>query len=291
MHEGQVETTPQLVRDLLESQFPDLAGLPIRRVESGTDHDLYRVGDDLVARMPIIDWAVDQAEADERWLPMLAPHLPLPIPETVAVGRPGADFPWRWSLVRWIDGETPDEHNLDPVEAAAELGRFVVALHRAPTAGGPLKSGTSRGAPLANLDAHIRRLIVELDEVDVPAVAKAWDDAAAAPAWDRPPVWIHGDIQPGNLIVRERGLVGVIDFGGLGLGDPAVDLAPAWNLFDDEARDVFRQVVGYDEATWTRGQGWVLAPALQGLGYYRETKPDFAEACRLRIAAVLADRA
>ena len=136
MHEGQVETTAELVSELLESQFPELAALPVRPVaESGTDHDLYRVGDDLVARLPIIDWAIDQAEDDERWLPVLAPHLPLQVPETVAVGRPGAGFPWRWSLVRWIQGETAGDDNLDLVGAGVELARFISAVQRIPATG------------------------------------------------------------------------------------------------------------------------------------------------------------
>ena len=152
-----------------------------------------------------------------------------------------------------------------------------------------MKSGTSRGAPLANLDDHIRPLIAELaGEIDAAAVTRVWHEAVAAPAWAGAPVWIHGDIQPGNLIVRQRRLAAVIDFGGLGLGDPAVDLAPAWNLFDDEAREVFRDAVDHDEATWARARGWIIAPALQGLGYYRDTRPEFVESGRRRIAAVLA---
>lgn len=291
MHEGQVETSTELVRELLERQFPELADAPIRPVaESGTDHDLYRVGDDLVARLPIIDWAVDQAGTDARWLALLAPHLHLRIPKIMGVGEPAAGFPWRWSLVRWVAGETADDDNLDQTQAAVDLARFVTALHGIPADGGPVKSGTSRGAPLANLDAGVRPLIAELaSEIDAAAVTRVWDEAVAAPAWDGLPVWLHGDLQPGNLIVRDRHLTAVIDFGGIGLGDPAVDLIPAWNTFDREARKVFREAVGHDDATWARARGWILAPALQGLGYYRESRPEFVESGRRRIAAVLAD--
>ena len=291
MHDRQIETTTDLVRRLLATQFPHLSDLPIRPVEeSGTDHALYRLGEDLVARLPIIDWAVEQAESDERWLPVLAPHLTLPIPVPVAVGRPGEGYPWSWSVVPWFAGETP-KGNLDLTTAAVALAQFVRALHGINTAGGPVKSGSTRGVPLSNLDAGIGPLIEELrDEIDATAVTSVWDEAVAAPRWDAPFVWLHGDIQPGNLIVRERRLAAVIDFGGLGLGDPAPDLAPAWNLLDHSTRTIFRDTIGYDDATWARGKGWVLAPALQGLRYYRNSRPDFAAAVRHRINAVLGDR-
>lgn len=292
MHDRQVETTTGLVRRLLATQLPHLCDLPIEPVqEAGTDHALYRLGEDLVVRLPIIDWAVEQAETDQRWLPVLAPHLPLQVPVPVAVGQPGEGYPWPWSVVAWIDGETPDGANLDPASAAVDLARFVRALHGIDAAGGPVKSGTMRGVPLANLDAQIRLLIEELrDDIDTVAVTRVWDESVAAPRCNGPWVWIHGDLQPGNLIVRDRRLAAVIDFGGLGIGDPAPDLAPAWNLFDHPTRTTFRDIIGYDDATWARGKGWVLAPALQGLRYYRETRPDLSTAARHRIDAVLADR-
>lgn len=291
MHEGQVSVTGDQVSRLIASQFPRWADLRIRHVEeSGTDHALYRLGEELVARLPIIDWAVDQAENDHRWLPVLAPHLTLSVPVPLAVGRPGQGYPWPWSVVPWIAGETPTEDNLDCRVAAADLARFVTALHDIPPAAGPVKSGTTRGAPLSNLDAGIRSLIEQLgDEIDAVAVSRVWDEAVRAPCWGGPLVWIHGDIQPGNLIVRGGRLVAVIDFSGLGLGDPAPDLAPAWNFFAGKSRTIFRDAIGYDDATWARGKGWVLAPALQGLRYYRHSRPDLAAAARHRINEVLAD--
>lgn len=289
MHEGQVLTTPGLVQRLVATQLPHLSHLSVQPVaESGTDHALYRLGKNLVVRLPIIDWAVGQAESDMLWLPALAPHLTLQIPVPVTVGDPGEGYPWPWSVVPWIAGEALTTDNVDLSSAAVALGQFVKALHGIDTAGGPVTSGTARGVPLQNLDAGIRRLIEELrDEIDASAVTRVWDDAATAPGWDAPPVWIHGDLQPENLIVRERRLAAVIDFGGLGLGDPAPDLAPAWNAFADESRAVYRDTVGYDDATWARASGWVLAPALAGLGYYRNSRPDLAAAARDRIQAVL----
>ncbi|MGI8435090.1 MAG: aminoglycoside phosphotransferase family protein [Nocardioidaceae bacterium] len=291
MHTHQIETTTDLVRRLLATQCPHLSDRRIQPVaESGTDHALYRLGEDLVARLPIIYWAAEQAESDQRWLPVLAPQLTLPTPVPVAVGRPGEGYPWSWSVVPWFAGEVANEDNVDLATAAVDLAQFVRALHCIPTAEGPLKSGHARGAPLRNLDASIQLLIVELQgEIDATAVAKAWGEAVAAPSWDAPPVWIHGDIQPGNMIIQERRLAAIIDFGALGIGDPAPDLAPAWNLLDQRARTVFRDSLGCDEATWVRGKGWVLAPALQGLRYYRSSRPDFVAAAHHRISAVLAD--
>lgn len=292
MHDGQVATSIDLVRRLLASQLPHLADLPIRPVEeSGTDHALYRLGPDLVVRLPIIDWAVEQAESDQRWLPLLAPRVNLAIPVPVAVGRAGEGYPWPWSVVPWIAGETPGGDNVDLTAAAVALAQFVRALHAVPTAGGPVKSGTARGGPVHHLDSGVRPLIEELrGEIDASAVTRVWDEAMTAARWDAPLVWIHGDIAPGNLIVREHRLVAVIDFGGLGLGDPAPDLAPAWNLLDDRSRTIFREAVGYDDAAWARAKAWVIAPALQGLRYYRTSRPDLVAAARHRISAVLADR-
>lgn len=292
MHDGQVATSTGLVRRLLSTQLPHLADLPIRPVEeSGTDHALYRLGPDLVVRLPIIDWAVEQAESDQRWLPVLAPRINLAIPVPVAVGRPGEGYPWPWSVVPWIAGETPAGDNVDLTGAAVALAQFVRALHAVPTAGGPVKSGTARGVPVHHLDGGVRPLIEEMrGEIDASAVTRVWDEAMAAARWDAPLVWIHGDIAPGNLIVRERRLVAVIDFGGLGLGDPAPDLAPAWNLLDDRSRTIFREAVGYDDAAWARAKAWVIAPALQGLRYYRTSRPDLVTAARHQISAVLSDR-
>lgn len=292
MHQEQVETTSDLVRRLLVAQFPHLCGLPVRPVaEQGTDHALYRLGDGLVVRLPIIDWAVEQAERDSRWLPVLAPHLPVPVPVPVAVGQPGQGYPWPWSVVPWLPGRSADRDHLDPEHAATDLARFIRALHAVDPAGGPVKCGRQRGAPLHNLDAAVRAQIGELgDEIDTAAVTRTWGAAVAAPVWDGPPVWIHGDIAPGNLIVRAGRLSAVIDFSGLGIGDPAPDLMPAWNFFDDRSRAAFREHVGYDDATWARAKGWVLAPALTGLRYYLGSRPDLVAFARRQINAVLADR-
>lgn len=291
MHEDQVPTSVDLVRRLVAAQHPRWADLPVRPVaEAGTDHALYRLGKHLLVRLPIVAWAQAQADRDARWLPLLEPHLPLDLPVPVAQGEPGEGYPWRWSVVPWLEGEAAEPHRLDLPAAARDLAALVRALHAVPADGAPAKTGTDRGVPLRRLDPMIRAVIRDLSqEVDAAAVARAWGEAVAAEDWAGGPVLIHGDLQPGNLIARDRRLAAVIDFGGLGVGDPAPDLAPAWNLFDAETRAVFLDAVGYDDATQARAKGWVLAPALTGLGYYRDTRPDLASAGRRQIEAVVAD--
>jgi aminoglycoside phosphotransferase (APT) family kinase protein len=294
MHAGEVPTDITQVRRLLKVQFPQWAH---RRIEAlpplGTDHWLYRLGDDLLVRLPRIDWAVDQVDRDRSWLPHVAPHVPVPVPAPVAVGAPGEGYPWPWTVVPWIPGANPDPEQPQEVRhrrLAADLGQFVRALHAVEPAGGPVKTGFTRGGPLAGpRDEQTMAAITELGgRIDTDRVTTVWQQLRDVPAWDRPGVWIHGDLQSGNLIVRGNRLAGVIDFGGLGLGDPAVDLMPAWNLFGAEARRTFREACGYDEDTWRRGMGWALSTGLIGLPYYWDTFPAFVAESRRKIDAVLA---
>jgi aminoglycoside phosphotransferase (APT) family kinase protein len=291
MHADQVEISEQLVRELLARQLPEYAGLPLAPVaEHGTDHLLYRLGDDLLVRMPVYAGSADQAASDSRWLPVLAPHLPVAVPVPVAVGEPDESYPFPWSVVPWLRGRTPTADNADPHELAADLGAFVTALHAVDTTGGPLKTGTSRGAPVRAWDPFVREAIDEAGHrIDRARVLAAWDDCLAAPDWEGDPVWIHGDLLPGNLLVDGGRLSAVIDFGALGLGDPAPDLAPAWSTLPASVRSTFRQVVGYDDDTWRRGRGWALGPALTGIPYYWDTVPAFAERGLRTVAAVLED--
>lgn len=290
-HEGEIETSPALVRQLLAAQFPEWAELPVTRLPvGGTDHTLYRIGEDLLARMPRIKWATDQADSDERWLPLLARHLPLAVPAPLAVGEPGEGFPWRWTVVRWLPGgnATPDTVDLD--QAADDLAAFVTALHGIDTTDRPERTGVGRGAPLATRDELTRAAIAELgDRVDGPRVTAAWEEAVSAAAWDRPGVWIHGDLQPGNLLANEGRLSAVIDFGALGVGDPAADLQPAWNLFDAATRHRFRKALGYDDATWLRGMGWSLSTALIELPYYWDSFPTIVAGAQQEVAAILTE--
>jgi aminoglycoside phosphotransferase (APT) family kinase protein len=274
MHADEIDIDSSLVRRLLAAQFPRWAHLPLEPVPSaGTDNALYRLGDDLAVRLPRIAWATGQVEKDQRWLPRLAPHLPLTVPAPVGRGLPGEGYPWTWGVYRWLDGaEATLDRLADPVAAAAELARFVVALQGIDATGGPAPAW--RGVPLIERDRDTRAAIAALDgEVDIDAVTQAWEEALAAPVWRGPPVWVHGDLAPGNLLVVRGRLSAVIDFAGLGVGDPACDLLVAWNLFTGDSRAAFRAELRVDDDTWARGRGWALSVALIQLPYYLHTNP------------------
>jgi aminoglycoside phosphotransferase (APT) family kinase protein len=294
MHADEVETHVALVGRLLTAQFPQWAQLPIEPVPSaGTDNALYRLGTRMAVRLPRIHWATEQVEKEHLWLPRLAPHLPLAIPVPLAKGRPGEGYPWHWSVCRWLDGENATlERIADPRQAATDLAQFIAALQRIDPTGGPLSGphNFSRGVPLALRDSPTRVAIAELHGMlDVDAVTAAWEAALQAPAWRRPPVWIHGDLQSGNLLAVGGRLSAVIDFGGLGVGDPACDLIVAWNLFSAETREVLRAALGVDDATWARGRGWALSVGLIALPYYQSTNPVLASIARRAIDEALAD--
>ena len=291
LHADQIDTSVSLVARLVTDQFPAWADLPVRRVEEfGTDHHLYRLGDDLVARLPIIGWAVDQARSDARWLPRLAPHLPVALPVPLAVGEPGHGYPFPWAVVPWIPGSTPDE-DTDRVALARDLAGVVRSLHAIDATGGPPKTGTSRGTPLVRLDRGVREsLAASVALADIAdRVLAVWQDAVAAPAYDGPPVWIHGDLMSGNLLLENGRLSAVIDWGTLGVGDPAPDLCPAFWLFDGESREVWRAETAYDDDVWRRARGWIIGPAAGGVDYYAQTFPAMARTARASLEAVLAD--
>jgi aminoglycoside phosphotransferase (APT) family kinase protein len=295
MHADEVDTDVALVRRLLAEQFPQWAGLPLQPVRSaGTDNAIYRLGDAMAVRLPRIHWAVGQVEKEQRWLPRLAPHLPLAIPVPLAKGVPGAGYPWHWSVYRWLEGENATRERLaDPRQTASDLAEFITALQRIdPTSGpppGPDNSG--RGEPLAARDERTRAAIEALrGMVDTAAVSAAWDAALEAPAWDGPPVWIHGDLQAGNLLAVGGRLSAVIDFGCLGVGDPACDVMTAWLYLSAETRDLFRAALSVDAATWARARGWALSVGLIALPYYQNTNPVLAGIARSAIDEVLADQ-
>jgi aminoglycoside phosphotransferase (APT) family kinase protein len=294
MHGDEVDTDVSLVRRLLAGQFPQWADLPVEPVRSaGTDNALYRLGADMVVRLPRIHWAVGQVEKEQRWLPRLAPHLPLAIPVPLTMGAPAEGYPWHWSVYRWLAGEAASIEPLaDLRQAATDLARFVAALQRIDPSGGPPPGShnSQRGEPLAARDAQTRAAIASLRGVlDAGALTAAWEAALAAPAWPGRPVWIHGDLQAGNLLVRQGRLSAVIDFGCLGVGDPACDLQVAWNFLSAETRDIFRAALAVDAATWARGRGWALSVGLIALPYYQDTNPILAGISRRAIEEVVAD--
>jgi aminoglycoside phosphotransferase (APT) family kinase protein len=294
MHADEVDTDVSLVRRLLAAQFPDWAELPIVPVPSaGTDNALYRLGDRMVVRLPRIGWATGQVDKEARWLPRLAPHLPLAVPVPVATGEPAEGYPWRWSVAPWLAGEDAAAAPIaDLVEAARELAGFVAALQRIDPADGPPARGHARGMPLAVRDEDTRKAIAALEgDIDTAAATAAWDAALRAPASTGSPVWYHGDILPGNILVVGGRVRAVIDFSALGVGDPACDLMIAWNLFSGESRDAYRSALAVDDAMWARGRGHALSQALQFIPYYRDTNPRGVAVARRAVSEVLADLA
>jgi aminoglycoside phosphotransferase (APT) family kinase protein len=290
MHEDEVDTDRSLVRRLLISQYPQWAGLPIERVQSaGTDNAMYRLGEDMAVRLPRIHWAIDAVAKEQRWLPVLAPCLPLRVPVPIVIGAPEDEFPYPWSVVPWIPGEMATLDALDdPLQAARDLAAFVRALQSINATGGPEHR---RGRPVRLQDEAVRRSVGHLrGEVDGAAVLDAWSRVLDAPDYEGPPMWFHGDLAYLNLIARDGALRSVIDWGTCGVGDPAIDTIVAWSLLTADAREVYRDALEIDDATWTRGKGWVLC----GIGapvYYRETNPILVDDKIKAIKAVLQDPA
>ncbi len=294
MHVDEVDTSVALVGRLLAAQFPHWGDLPIRPLRSaGTDNALYRLGDDMAVRLPRIQGATGQVDKEHQWLPRLAPLLPLAIPVPLAKGTPGEGYPWHWSVYRWLEGENAAmERIADPRQAATDLAHFIAALQRIDPTGGPAPGphNFNRGVPLAARDSATRAAIGSLHGTfDADVVTAAWDRALQAPAWQGPPVWIHGDLQAGNLLVVQGRLSAVIDFGGSGIGDPACDVMTAWLFLCADTRDVFRAALDVDDATWARGRGWALSVGLIALPYYQHTNPILAAIARRAIDQVLAD--
>jgi aminoglycoside phosphotransferase (APT) family kinase protein len=290
MHADEGETDAELVRRLLAGQFPHWAGLPLEPVESyGTDHDIYRLGDELSVRLPRIGWATGQAVKEAIWLPRLARHLPLAVPVQVARGEPADGYPYAWSVYRWLPGESGTGTIDDLEQAAVDLAGFVRALRRIDTKDAHPRRPGSRGAPLAELDEDVRRAVAELgDRIDVDAALASWQKSLAAAPWEDEEVWVHGDLLPGNLLAVNGRLSAVIDFGALNVGDPACDLQPAWNLFAGPSRERYRAELEVDDATWLRGRGWALCQAVLALPYYWDTNPGMIRQASNALEQVLA---
>jgi aminoglycoside phosphotransferase (APT) family kinase protein len=285
---------PALVRRLLASQFPRWADLPLRRLEpAGSDNVIYRLGQNMSVRLPRGKWAAGQSAKEHEWLPRLAPHLPLPIPVPLGVGHPAFGYPWDWSVWRWLPGETATVEGLaDPRRTARELAEFLLALQQAlpVEASAPNPHDEVTGVPLTKRDQATRAAIAAVEGTfDAPAMTAVWEAALRSPAWDRAPVWFHGDLHLGNLLVSDGHLSAVIDFAGLGAGDPACDLVIAWNLLSPETRPVFRAVLAADDATWARARGWALATGLNAYTAYAATSEIIAMNTRRQISQALID--
>ena len=264
--DGRAGIDAELVKRLIAAQFPQWKNLPVTPVKiDGRDNRTYRLGDDLTARLPTHESYAAAVGKEHQWLPILAPSLPVAIPEAVAKGEPGEGYPHEWAIRRWLDGETATHDRIDDLsELAASIAEFILALQRIDTTGGPAAGAHSfhRGASPAYYDGGTMRALATLEGVvDVEKARAVWDAALAA-TWSGPPRWFHGDIASGNLLVRDGRLAAVIDFGTSGVGDPACDLVIAWTFFSGSSRDVFREAVAQDPGTWARARGWALWKAL-----------------------------
>ena len=291
MHDDEVETDAALVARLVAAQFPEWASLPVEPVaSSGTDNAMYRLGAHRSVRVPRVRWAVAPLEREFAWLPRIAPSLPYPVPVPLALGEPGEGCPWPWTVCRWVEGTHPVAGAVEHADRlAADVAAFVRAMRSLDTEGAP---HTAWPRPLHEEDDLVRTNLAtlreELEPVRADLVA-VWDEALAA-ARATTLTWIHGDLTPGNLLLRDGRLAGVLDFGAMGVGDPASDLRVAWNLLPPDARVVFRREVGADDATWARARGWVLLQALAQLAYFGGRNPTLVASARHVIAELVAER-
>jgi len=281
------------VSRLITEQFPQWAHLPIKPVEpGGWDNRTFHLGESMSVRLPSAEGYAPQVEKEHRWLPHLAPHLPLPIPVPLAKGLPSADYSWPWSVYRWLEGETATLERIPNLEQfATDLGQFLSALQKIDSTDGPPPGQHSafRGGPLTFYDFETRRAIDALEgEIDSQAATEVWD-AALSSSWQGAPVWFHGDVAAGNLLTQNGKLSAAIDFGCAGVGDPACDLTIAWTLFSGESRDAFRAALPLETATWARGRGWALWKALITMEQHLERDPLRAAAARRVLNAVLED--
>jgi aminoglycoside phosphotransferase (APT) family kinase protein len=262
MHVDELSIDEGLVRRLLHEQFPEWQSMPLRRVEpSGTDHAIFRLGGKLSVRLPRRNGPTQPGGPEWDWLPTLAPQLPVEIPLPVAQGCPTGDYPWFWGIYTWVEGETLPVEDIDAVPAARDLAAVISALRRLSPVGAP----QGRGISFAERDLQVRERLVSFGDSSVIA---QWERALAAPAWTGPPVWHHGDLDARNWLVSHGRISGVIDWGCMGVGDPACDVMVAWKLHSITARDAFRDALETDDATWERARGWVVSQAVMALTYY-----------------------
>jgi len=295
MHADELDIDADLVRRLLRGQFPKWADLAISRVpDAGTDNALYRLGEDMVMRLPRREHNVVGLEKERVWLPRLAPFLPVAVPVPLEMGEPGEGYPLEWAIYRWLEGETATADRLgDLTQAAVDLAHLIAALQRIdPTDGPPPgRHNGFRGGPLSRRDRAMRSGIAALSgEIDVPAVTAAWEEALAAPEWNDAPVWIHGDLDARNLLVRDGRLSAVLDFGSIGVGDPATDVMVAWKILSADTREIFRTALSVDDATWARARGWAVSQAVIALAYYTlETNAILVREARRWLAEAFAD--
>lgn len=288
MHDDEVAIDADLAVRLLADQFPDLARLPLREVRStGTVNAVFRLGKNLIVRIPRVPrWAPD-LERELAWLPVLGPELTLPIPRPVRAGSPTTFYPMPWAVYEWIDGSPYSDDRIDDeVLAARDLARFLTELQHID----PGKAPPAGRRPLRELDAITRdALATSAGVIDTTAATRAWDAALGIPAWTGAPVWIHTDLLRPNLLVADGRLAAVLDWGGAGVGDPAADVIAAWSVFGAAGRGAFREALEVDDETWSRGRGFALHQAALIIPYYRDTNPDFVSTAVRTVREILSD--
>jgi aminoglycoside phosphotransferase (APT) family kinase protein len=282
---AEIDIDEQLVRSLLMEQQPALADLPLQFVANGWDNVMVQVGDELSIRLPRRAAAAQLVRNEQRWLPILAPTLPLLIPTPIFAGRPGSLYPWAWSICLWLPGESAaTAPPSDPHDTALALAAFVVALHQPAPPDAP--ENPYRGVHLRQrADAVRQRVDLLGDVVDADRVLGVWDDLRSTPEWSGPPLWLHGDLHPSNMLTDQGRLSAIIDFGDITSGDPATDLALAWMMFEPRERAVFRDAAAFEDATWRRAAGWAVNLSLAYLtGDDTTSMPSIG---RATLAAVL----
>jgi aminoglycoside phosphotransferase (APT) family kinase protein len=294
MSDGRLMIAPEVVRKMLDEQFPEWRDLSVRRVEQdGWDNNTFRLGNELKVRLPSAAGYVPQVEKEFNWLPKLAKHLPVAVPEPVALGKPTADYPYPWSVYCWIKGETASAHSVrDMNEFARNLAAFLHALWAADTTGAPEAGDHNchRGGDLSVYDEETRFCLSGVtDLIDADAALMIWEKALQT-KWTKPAVWVQGDLSTGNILIQNGQLSAVIDFGLCTVGDPACDLVIAWKFFSDVNREIFKTMVNIDQGTWNRAMGWALWKAIRTLYYARKDNiADEQHAAKAVIEAILAD--
>ena len=289
MHEDEVSIDDATVRALLREQFSEWADEPLRRVpDSGTDNAIYRLGGDMGLQLPRIHWAEAQIEKECRWLPELAKELRVAVPVPLAQGRAGRGYPFPWLIYPWLKGVSLDRAVVEDWGVVAqEVGEFIISLGRCPNEGGP--PPLRRGNPMAQYDPGVQWALRQLDDsIDVERAHVVWQTALDVGEWSGDPVWVHGDLLAGNILVSNGHVTGIIDWSGAGVGDPACEAMLAWSL-PSGARGLFRQTIGFDDATWARARGWVVQQTAPYISYYTKSLPLAVEQARRRLEAALLD--
>lgn len=287
------EINIDLVRRLVSKQFPQWKNLPIKPVAiGGWDNRTFYLGKQMLVRMPSGEEYAPGVGKEQKWLPVLAPLLPLPIPAPLAMGEPGEGYPWHWSVYQWIEGETAAFTDIkDMNNFSKTLANFIMSLEEIDTTDGPCPElgGFSYIGGLRAYDEETRRAIAALDnKIDGNLATNLWETALKT-TWQHDPVWVHGDISAGNLLVNHGKLCAVIDFGGLAVGDPACDLVIAWKFFHGKNRETFKKRLPFDEGTWARGRAWALWKAMIIAAEFNESNVVESTNCWRTITEVLDD--